>query len=240
MKRGYANSCGQDRNAFSLKELPASERPREKIMNCGVQSLSNAELLAVLISSGVKGESALALAGRLLALESGRIGSFAVYQPEEFMKVQGIGVAKACVISAAIELGKRVACSPPGEKVCLDSPSKVAAFFMPRMRYLKKEHLKLALINVKNELIMEDDISKGGISSSSAQPREVFASAVRRGAYAVILVHNHPSGDPTPSDADIRITRQLSEAGKVLGIRVVDHVIVGDGSWVSMAKEGLI
>ncbi len=240
MKKRYTARDAQERAGFSLKELPASERPREKIMSSGAESLSNAELLAVLIASGVRGESALSLAAKLLALESGRIGAFAAYQPEEFMKVQGIGIAKACVISAAIELGKRAACSPPGEKVCLDSPSKVAAFFMPKMRYLKKEVLKVALINVKNELIMEDDISEGGISSSSAQPREVFSNAVRRGAYAVILVHNHPSGDPTPSDADIRITRQLSEAGKILGIRVVDHVLVGDGSWVSMAKEGII
>lgn len=223
-----------------VKELPAGERPREKIFAKGIGSLSNAELLAVLISSGSEKESAIAVASRILALEQGNLASLSGYHPEEFMKVRGIGTAKACILSAALELGRRVASSSAVINPKMDSPGKAAAYFMEDLRYLQKEIFLTALLNVKGELIGFDRVSVGGISSSSAMPREVFSAAVRRGAFSVILVHNHPSGDPKPSEADITVTKQLASAGEILGIPVIDHIIIGDGAYFSLAKENLL
>ncbi|NCB41429.1 MAG: JAB domain-containing protein [Clostridia bacterium] len=221
-----------------LKELPCDELPREKILSKGVVHLSNTELFAVLIASGTKDESALILAGRILSLEKGSLSKLTQYQPEELQKVKGIGVAKACQIVAAMELGRRIAVCPNEKRVKLDTPDQVAALFMEEMRYLKKEVFRVALMNVKNEVIMKEDISVGGLNSSGAHPREVFQNALKKGAYSVILVHNHPSGDPTPSSSDILTTHQLVDAGKILGIQVLDHIVIGDGKYISLKQQG--
>lgn len=221
-----------------LRELPSSELPREKIFSQGVCNLSNAELLAVLIASGTREESALVLAGRVLSLEKGSLSGLASYQPEEIQAVRGIGKAKACQIVAAMELGRRIAVSPKESRVQVDTPDQVAALFMEEMRHLKKEVFRVALLNVKNEVIMKDEISIGGLNSSGAHPREVFHNAVKKGAHAVILVHNHPSGDPTPSPSDLTTTHQLQEAGKILGIQVLDHILIGDGRYISLKQQG--
>lgn len=227
-----------NRKGPMLKELPYQELPREKILSNGVSCLSNTELLAVLIASGTKDESALTLAGRVLSLEKESLSKLTQYQPEELQKVKGIGVAKACQIVAAMELGRRIAVIPKEKRVKLDTPDQVAALFMEEMRHLKKETFRVALLNVKNEVIMREDISVGGINFSGAHPREVFQNAVKKGAYAVILVHNHPSGDPAPSSSDIATTHQLAEAGKILGIQVLDHIVVGDGKYISLKQQG--
>ncbi len=223
-----------------LRELPDCERPREKLLSCGVASLSSAELLAVLISSGTRDESAISLAVRVLSMEHGSLAGLAAYLPEEFMAVKGIGTAKACVLTAAMELGRRIATAPPVERLCLDEPSKVAALFMEELRPMRRESFRVAMLNVRNELIARECVSIGGISSSSASAREVFSSAVKKGAAAVILVHNHPSGDPSPSDADVRATSLLADAGKILGIEVLDHIIIGDGRFFSMKASGVL
>ncbi len=223
-----------------LKGLPPGERPREKMLAEGAGALSDAELIALIISSGTADKSALELAAELLSLEPAGLSAFLRYQPEEFCRVRGIGSAKASQIMAAIELGRRVSRAPSEKRVKLDRPGAVAELFMDELRVLPKEIFRVVMVNVKNQLIASEDISVGGLSSSMSHPREVFSSAVRRSAYAVILIHNHPSGDPTPSDADISVTRQLSEAGRVLGIPVLDHVLIGDGCWRSMKEEGLL
>ena len=222
-----------------IRELPSSERPREKMISHGVSSLSNAELLAVLIGNGTGGCSAIDLSNRILALEPS-ISGLSGYQPEEFMKIPGIGCAKACSLVAAIELGRRISTTPRHSAVSFSNPEQAASLFMEEMRCLNKEKFRIAMLNSKNELIMKQDISVGGISNSSAHPREVFAEAVRKGANGIILVHNHPSGDPTPSAADIAITKQLCEAGQILGIRVLDHIIIGDGTYTSFKNKGLL
>jgi len=222
-----------------IRELPSSERPREKIFSGGVSSLSNAELLAVLIGNGTGGCSAIDLSSRILSLEPS-IAELSEYQPEEFMKIPGIGSAKACCIVAAIELGRRIAATPRKSGVSLSNPEQAAALFMEEMRGLRKEKFRVAMLNSKNELIMKQDISVGGINASSAHPREVFADAVRKGANGIILAHNHPSGDPVPSPSDIAVTKQLCEAGDILGIRVLDHIIIGDGVYVSFKNKGLL
>ena len=146
---------------------------------------------------------------------------------------------KASVLIAAAELGRRMMTAPRNRRISASSPDEVAALFMEEMRYLKKEHFKVLLLNVKNEIITSEDVSIGSISSSDAHPREVFFSAVRRGAANVILVHNHPSGSPSPSEADILLTKRLDEAGKIMGIQVLDHIIIGDGEYVSLKSEGV-
>lgn len=223
-----------------LKELPRSERPREKILSQGVSSLSNGELIAILIASGTREESALALAGRILSLENRSLARLTACQPEEFQKIRGVGLAKSCVLVAAMELGRRIAVSPAENRARLDTPEKVAELFMEEMRYLKKEVFRVAHLNVKNELIMKEDISVGGLHSAAAHPREVFQTAVKKGVNAVILVHNHPSGDPTPSHADRATTDQLVKAGKILGIQVLDHIVIGDGSYISLKQQRML
>ena len=225
--------------SLMIKELPSAERPREKIISGGVSTLSNAELLAVLLGNGTGGCSAIELANKVLALEENLAG-LADYQPEELMNVPGIGSAKACSIVAAIELGRRISTTPRRKKISFLNPEEAAALFMEELRPLNKEVFKVAMLNSKNELIMKQDVSVGGLNSSSAHPREVFTVAVRKGASSVILVHNHPSGDPTPSAADIAVTKQLCEAGDVLGIKVVDHIIIGDRSYTSFKNKGLL
>ena len=222
-----------------MKELPPAERPREKIMSSGVFSLSNAELIAVLIGSGSATSSAVELANTILARE-GSLADFANYQPEEFMQIPGIGPAKSCVLTAALELGRRVATSTPQEVYTVEDSRKAAALFMEEMRYLKHECFAVAMLNTKNQLLMKKTISIGSLNSSFAHPREVFSEAIKKGAGAVILCHNHPSGDPTPSDADIQTTKQLVESGEILGISVADHIVIGNGRYISFREKHLL
>ena len=223
-----------------VREMPASERPREKMIAQGAAALSNTELLALLIGSGSGGASAISLAARVLSMEEDSLAALSGCQPEDFMRIPGIGTAKACVITAALELGRRAATMPARTKIPVDSPEAAAELFMGELRYLKKEVMEIALVNVKGELIMKERISVGGLSSAVTQPREVFANAIRKGACGVILAHNHPSGDPTPSAEDIRITKQLVKAGKILGIAVIDHIVIGDGCCVSFADRKML
>ena len=222
-----------------IREMPASERPREKLFEKGVSSLSNTDLVAILLGSGTREQSAVELAARLIASDPSGILHIGSASPEELCSIDGIGPAKASVLIAAAELGRRMMTTPRNRRVSASSPDEVAALFMEEMRYLKKEHFKVLLLNVRNEIISTEDVSIGSISSSDAHPREVFSGAVRRGAANIILVHNHPSGNPDPSESDIRLTGRLDQAGKIMGIQVLDHIIIGDGIYVSMKSEGI-
>lgn len=228
------------RKETMIKELPAEERPREKLMQCGVGSLSNTELLAILIGTGTKETSAIMLANRVLALEEEGISYLTNCLPEELSGIPGMGMAKSCQIIAAIELGKRIATKPKGKRVSIKSPDEVASLFIEEMRYLKKEHFKVLLLNTKNEIIMIENISIGSLNSSVVHPREVFCTAIKKSACSMIAVHNHPSGNPTPSQTDIDVTRRLVEAGDLLGIKVLDHLIIGDGTYVSLKEKMLL
>ena len=229
---------GEEIQGLGIKDMAESERPRERLLKYGAQGLSNAELLAILISSGTKHESALDLAYRLLTSEKGDMSSFANYMPQEYCRVKGIGRATACKLAAAVEFGKRVY-STPKEKRLLDTPNALARHFSD-MRNFHKEVLRIAMFNSKLELIKTVDISMGGIAHTSAVAREVFADAIRAGANAIVLVHNHPSGDPSPSKEDKKTTDILRAAGKVIGIDVMDHIIIGDGTFCSFKESGLI
>lgn len=223
-----------------IKELPETERPREKLVNYGVGSLSNRELIAILLRTGVKGKSAADVADEMLSEDGAGIGFFANCFPEELAKFDGVGMAKATQLLAAVELGKRVAAHVYSDSAIYKTPSAVAGLFMEEMRYYKKEYFAVILFNVKNQVIATHKVAIGDISSVRIHPREVFTDAVRRSAASVILLHNHPSGDPTPSKEDMEITARLIEAGDILGIKVLDHIVIGDGKYISFAEEHLM
>ncbi len=223
----------------AMKNLPEKERPREKLLMNGAESLSNAELLAVLLGSGTKNMSALALAERVLSVDSSGLLFLNDCTPEELRSMEGIGPAKAAVLIAAAELGRRLMTTPRRKIANVSSPEEISALFMQKMRYLKKECFKVLLLNVKNEIISIEDVSSGSLMNTEAHPREVFAAPLRRGAANVILVHNHPSGSPKPSREDIELTQRLDWAGQILGIGVLDHIIIGDGVYTSLKRERL-
>ncbi|MBQ6671361.1 MAG: DNA repair protein RadC [Firmicutes bacterium] len=223
-----------------IKTLPGSERPREKMIRSGAGSLSNAELLSIIINCGIKGESALSLASRVLAMDQDGLSGLMNCQPEELMKIKGIGEASACRICASAELGRRISAAAPVNRIRLDCPGAAAGAFMEDLRHLRKEVLCVAMINTKGEMIAKETVASGGLYSACANPREIFSTAVRKGAYAILLAHNHPSGDPSPSAEDISMTRQLAEAGKILGIVLEDHIIIGDGRYTSLKEMGIL
>lgn len=238
--RAIGGIMGKNRNKATIKGMPVEERPREKMQRQGISALSNAEILAILIGSGTKNLSAIALANQILTLEESGISYLADCLPEELSRVPGIGSAKSCQIVAAIELGKRVATRPKEKKVNIKSPNDVASLFLEEMRYLKKEFFRVLLLNTKNEIMMIENVSVGDLNSSLVHPREVFRTAVKKSACSMIVVHNHPSGNPEPSAADVDVTRRLVEVGELLGISILDHIIVGDGVFVSLKERKLL
>ena len=226
-----------------LKELPKEERPRERLLRQGAESLSAAELLAILIRTGTREESALTLAQRLLSREASLdrgISCLGRASVEELAAVKGIGTTKACQIKAGIELGRRVYGEEKRPGAVIAKAADVAEVLWSRVRYLKREVLKVLHLNAKNQLIAVEDISIGGLSALGVHPREVFAGAIARGSAAVILAHNHPSGDPQPSPEDKEVTARLAAAGRVLGIEVLDHVILGAERFISMKDSGIL
>ncbi len=224
----------------TIMELPQEERPREKLLRDGCAFLSNGELLAILLGTGTRDSSALSVAGGILSMEKAGLSYLVDCTPEELCNVEGIGIAKACKVIAAVELGKRIARSSGEKRYAVGNPGEVAALYMEEMRHLKKEHFKVLLLNTKNEILSAENISIGNLNSSIVHPREVFRNAVKRGAAAIIVIHNHPSGNPSPSQNDLDITRRLSEAGQLLGIPLLDHLIIGDGAFISLKEKMLM
>lgn len=221
----------------TIKTLPADERPREKLFSAGAGQLSNAELIAIVLGNGVGGESAIGLAGRLLSADEKGLAWLADCAPEELMKVKGVGRAKAAGIAAAAELGKRMYSAGRRETRRVRGSADAAEIFMPQMRYLKNEVFKVMMLNSKNELISVEDCALGSVNSAYITPRQVFSPAIRRGAGRIVVAHNHPSGNPEPSDNDILVTQRLHEAGQLLGIELLDHIVIGDGVYTSLIGE---
>ncbi len=224
---------------MNIKELPSEERPVEKLLLNGADTLTNSELLAVLIGSGSKDSSAIELSEKILALKGGLSG-LATISANELTGIPGIGPKKAASIISALAIGRRVATSPRDKKIRLSSTSGLAEFFMEDMRYSRKEYFKVLMVNVKLEIIGVETVSIGELTGAPVHPRETFEPAIRKGAAAVCFAHNHPSGDPRPSEDDLKITKRLVECGDILGIRVLDHIIIGDGVYTSLKEEGYI
>lgn len=224
-----------------VKDLPRDERPREKLLNKGVESLSNAELLAILLRTGTKEDSVMRVAENLLsAYQANGLASIVNLSPRDFSKIKGIGQVKAITVIAAIELGKRLAMNPTNERYKIHSPQDVADYVMARLRYENREYFMGMLLNTKNHVLATPTISIGSLSASIVHPRELFREAIHYAAASIILIHNHPSGDPNPSKEDLFVTEKLVKAGKLMDISVLDHVIIGDNRYISLKETGII
>ncbi|KQX49093.1 DNA repair protein RadC [Paenibacillus sp. V4I3] len=225
--------------SLMLREVPQEERPRERMLQYGAGALSHAELLAILLRTGTVSESALRLAGRILS-ESGGLRSLVDMSKDQLTQIKGIGDAKALQIQAGIELGRRLAKSTFAERVTIRSPKDIADLVSEDLRYLQKEHFVCLFLNTKNHLLAQETLSMGSLNASIVHPREVFRAAIKRSSASIICVHNHPSGDPTPSPEDIQLTHRLMEAGTIIGIEVLDHVIIGDQRFISLKEQGFM
>ncbi len=222
---------------MSEGRLPVAERPRERLRKVGPGGLSLRELLALLVGSGSGGRSAMDVAVAVATGVSGSLGRLAAMDVAELEEVPGLGRAHAARIVAAMELGRRAAAEPLRPDGGIHGPEDVFRLMGPRLRHLPQEEFHALLLNTRHRVIREVFVTRGILDASLIHPREVYRPAVAAGAAAVILVHNHPSGDPTPSAEDRAVTRQLAEAGRVLGIPVLDHVVVGAGRWCSASGD---
>jgi DNA repair protein RadC len=225
---------------YRINDLPVDERPRERLSRLGPQVLSNAELLAILLRVGVPGENAVQVGQRLLSKYKNLAGLHRA-PFEDLCDQHGIGEAKAAQIKAAIELGRRMAREPREERTTVNSPADAAALVAYDMSALEQEHLSVILLDTRNQVLDIVEVYKGSVNSSQVHVGELFKPAIRRNASALIVVHNHPSGDPTPSPDDVAVTRSIVQAGKLLDVDVLDHMVIGQGErgWVSMKERGL-
>lgn len=225
----------------TIKEMYQDERPYEKCERFGAENLTDAELLAVILRTGTRGENSLELARRLMYPHPGRSGLADMHKwsVERLMRVRGIGKVKAVQIRCLCELSKRMAQEAASEGLDFSSPRSIAQYYMEDMRHRDREVLKLLLLNTRARLISESNISTGTVDMALISPRELFIEAFQKGASYIILLHNHPSGDPAPSSEDVRITRRVREAGALIGIELLDHIIIGDNCFTSMKEKGL-
>lgn len=228
-----------EKRELTIKDIPIQDRPRERLIKFGPEALSNSELLAIIIRTGTKSENALSISNRLIAQNRG-LEFLSNCTIQELSQIKGIGSAKAAQIKAAIELGKRLRNYRNDKIISINSPKDAAEIVMEDMRYFKKEHFRVIFLNTKNIVIDVKDLSIGNLNSSIVHPREVYSEAIKKSSASIIVLHNHPSGDPTPSQEDINITRRLIESGKIIGIDLLDHIIIGDGSFVSLKEKGII
>ncbi len=225
--------------ALGIKNLPEEDRPREKLSRRGHLALSDGELLGIVLATGVRQQSAVALGDKLLCRFGGLTGLLQAHV-EELQQVKGVGAAKAARVAAALELGRRAFKAAATAKAAISCAADVAALVMADLRFGQKEEFRVLMLNTKNQVLEEKVISVGTLNASLVHPRELFRDSIRRGAAALVLIHNHPSGDPAPSQDDIALTRRLVAAGKLLGIEVLDHVIVGDNTFVSLRDQGYL
>jgi DNA repair protein RadC len=220
-----------------VKALAPQDRPREKLLRSGVGSLGDNELVALLLGTGVRARSALTVAQDVLE-RAGGVRGLARVGPDDLRRVSGVGGSRAARLLAAVELGRRVIRSDVGERPLLGSPRELAEYLMPIYAAHREERVGVVMLDAKRRLIRTEVLSVGTLDSSIAHPREVFRAATLASASAIAIFHNHPSGDPRPSEDDLLLTRRLVAAGEVMGITVLDHVILGDGCWFSFLEEG--
>jgi len=231
--------AGKVKKSFTIHDLPTSERPRERLQKFGAEALSAQELLALILGRGIAGESVMVTAQRLLS-QFGSLKGIANASVEELAQVRGIGVAKTSQIKAAFELTNRLeSYAESGDKPLVKTPEDVAGLVRSRLKGKKREYFLALLLDTRNKLIRVAEISVGSLDSSVVHPREVFKEAVLASAASVIFVHNHPSGDPEASEDDIKLSKRLAEAGELMGIDVLDHIIIGDKKYLSLKREGL-
>ncbi len=221
-----------------MKDLPVSERPRERLKEQGAQALSTQELIAILLRVGVKGQSAVRLAERLL-VQCGGLGGLSRASVAELSAVKGIGSAKAVQVKAALELGRRLTIAVPDERPIVKSPADAANLLMIEMSAHEQEHMRVLLLDTRNRVMGSPTIYIGNLNTAVVRIAELFREAIRQNCAAIIVAHNHPSGDPTPSPEDVRVTEQIVAAGKLLDIDVLDHLVIGQQRFVSLKERGL-
>ncbi|MGE8078438.1 RadC family protein [Peribacillus loiseleuriae] len=222
-----------------IRDVPKDERPRERFIQNGPQSLSNQELLAILLRTGTKDESVLQLANRLISTFEG-LRMLKDASIDEITAIKGIGEAKAIQILASVELGKRITQLNYQDRYVIRSPEDGANYCMEEMRFLSQEHFITLYLNTKNQVLHKQTIFIGSLNASIVHPREVYKEAFRRSAASIICLHNHPSGDPSPSREDIEVTKRLVECGKIIGIELLDHIIIGEHKFVSLKEKGYL
>ena len=223
-----------------IRDMPGGERPRERLRDAGPGALSDAELLAILLRTGTKAESVVALASRLLS-QSGGLERLARVSHAELCAFHGFGEAKAAQLLAALELGKRIAASTGGDaKPVIAASHDAARLVKPELEFEPQEQLRVLCLNARNQVIASRTVFIGSVDSVNVRPVEVFRQAVQTNAVGVVMAHNHPSGDPSPSDADVAITKEIAAAGETLNVKLMDHVIVARGGYVSMKDRGVI
>ena len=225
-----------------IKELNTEERPYEKCERFGPENLTDSELLAVLLRTGTRGENSLELAKRLLYSDHFQGGLLGIHRwsYEQLTRIKGIGKVKAIQILCLCELARRLSKASAGPELKFDTPETIARYYMEDLRHQKQEAMKLLLLNTKSRLIGESNISRGTVNASVISPRELFVEALQKDAVSIILLHNHPSGDPAPSREDILITRRVHEAGMMIGVELLDHIIIGDNRYSSMREDGIL
>jgi DNA repair protein RadC len=228
-----------EQRSFRIREIPSEERPRERMQQHGSGALSHAELLAILLRTGTKDESSIHLAQRILT-ECGGLRRLAESNWDDLTHIRGIGPAKALLLQASIELGRRVARSQLPDMVKITCPQDAANLLMEELRHLREEHFVCLFLNTKNQVIGRQTLSIGSLNASIVHPRELFRAAIRRSSASILCAHNHPSGDPTPSPEDIALTKRLAEAGELLGIELLDHLVIGDNRYTSLKETGCL
>ncbi len=233
-----AQNTPDPRPTYRITDLHSNDRPRERLAALGPQALSNAELIAILLRVGVQGENAVMVGQRLLNTFGGLAGLHRALL-EDLKRQRGLGEAKAAQIKAAIELGRRLTLESPESRPTINSPADAAALVQYEMSALEQEHLRVMLLDIRNHVLETVEIYKGSVNSSQVRVGEIFKAAVRRNASALIVIHNHPSGDPTPSPDDVAVTRAIVQAGKLLDVDVLDHLVIGQGRFVSLKERGL-
>lgn len=226
----------------NFNSLPVEERPYERCIRHGAERLSDRELLAVLLRTGSKGQNVLEMAGELLNLVPGKEGFTGLRRLslEELSKVKGIGMVKAVQLKCALELARRMSREEAGNGLCFKNPSAVAEYYMEDLRHEEQEVLLLLMLNQKGRLLGEKYMFRGTVNMSPVSPREIFLEALSARAVQIILLHNHPSGDASPSREDVNVTRRVEEAGKLLGISLADHIIIGEHTYVSFREQNLL
>jgi DNA repair protein RadC len=229
---------GEHNTYYRISDLASSERPRERLASLGAEALSNAELIAILLRSGVEGMNVLQLAQKILVDVGGLTGLHRTPY-EDLCNVHGVGPAKAAQLNAAIELGRRFSVAEIEDRTIIHSPDDAAAIVQYEMGALETEHLRTILLDTRNRVIKIAEIYKGSLNTSVIRVGEVFRDAVRANAASIIVVHNHPSGDPTPSPEDVAVTRAIIDAGELLNIEVLDHLVIGKQAFVSMKAKSL-
>ncbi len=225
--------------SIMIKDVPREDRPRERLLKLGPGQLSNQELCAILLGSGTREESVMVLAQRLISHFEG-LHLLKEATIEELTTIKGIGPAKGVLLLAAFELGKRMNQYTPNDRYVIRTPKDGADYIMEEMRGLNQEHFVVLFLNTKNQIIHRQTIFIGSLNASIVHPREIFREAVKRSAASIICAHNHPSGDPSPSQEDIHVTRRLVESGKMIGIELLDHLVIGDRKFASLKEKGYL